>query len=88
MRSLVVKEETARRSPALVAALLERYKGSTLWANEHPREAGILVEKHGLGFTSAEAEAAIARCNIRFVPARAARPVSCPARFLPRGDRW
>lgn len=74
MSVLVVKAETARRYPALVRAFLERYADSTRWVNSHPREAGSLVEKHGLGFSAAEAEAAIPRCNIRFVPAAEARP--------------
>ncbi len=74
MSALVVKAETARRSPALVAAVLRRFSESSRWVNEHPAEAGLLVEKHGLGFSAAEAEAAIPRCNIRYVPAAEARP--------------
>ncbi len=74
MSALLIKAETARRYPALARAVLARYAESSVWVNGHPREAGVLAEKHGLGFASAEAEAAIPRCNIRFVPARAARP--------------
>ena len=74
MSALVVKAETARRYPALVKALLGRFADSTRWVNENPAEAGRLVEKHGLGFSAAEAEAAIPRCNIRYVPAAQARP--------------
>jgi NitT/TauT family transport system substrate-binding protein len=74
MSALVVRAATARRAPRLVKAFLARFADSTLWVNEHPREAGLLVEKHGLGFAAAEAEAAIPRCNIRFVAAAQARP--------------
>jgi NitT/TauT family transport system substrate-binding protein len=74
MSVLVVKAETVRRSPDAVRALLARYAESTRWVNEHPREAALLVEKHALGFSAAEAEAAIPRCNIRCVPAREAKP--------------
>ncbi len=74
MSVLVVKSGTADRYLALVRAFLQRYEASTRWVNEHPREAGALVEKHGLGFSAAEAESAIPRCNIRYFPASAARP--------------
>jgi NitT/TauT family transport system substrate-binding protein len=73
MSSLMVKAETAHRYPALVRAVLARYAESSAWVNEHPHDAGVLAEKHDLGFASAEAEAAIPRCNIRFVPARKSR---------------
>jgi NitT/TauT family transport system substrate-binding protein len=71
---LVVKAETSERRPAVVRAFLQRWAESTAWVNAHPGEAGVLVEKHGLGFAAAEASAAIPRCNIRYVPAGEARP--------------
>jgi NitT/TauT family transport system substrate-binding protein len=73
MSALVVKADTAQRAPRLVSDFLRLYAGSVAWVNDHPKEAGPLVEQAGIGFTAAEAERAIPRCNIRFVPAPQAR---------------
>jgi NitT/TauT family transport system substrate-binding protein len=73
MGCLVVKEETARRHPELVSAFLSAYRESIEWVNEHPAEAGVLVEKHQIGFTAAEAAVAIPRSNIRYEGAQSSR---------------
>lgn len=67
---LVVREEFAKDHPQVVKNFLEEYEKSIHWVNENEKEAGILVEKHGIGMKAKMAEMAIPRCNIRFEDAK------------------
>jgi NitT/TauT family transport system substrate-binding protein len=73
MTVLVVDAEFARSRPEVVRTILAEYKTSIQWVTAHPREAGLLVEKHGLGLRAAVVSAAIPRSNYVFIPAAEAR---------------
>ncbi|MCT4619462.1 MAG: ABC transporter substrate-binding protein [Marinisporobacter sp.] len=63
---LVVREEFAQKNPEVVKNFLVEYEKSIDWVNENTKEAGMLVEKHGIGMKAKMAELAIPRCNIVF----------------------
>lgn len=70
---LAVRGEFAQRYPDIVAKVLDQYKKSISWVNNNPVEAGILVEKHNIGFKAEIAEQAIPRCNQRYQDAQTAK---------------
>lgn len=72
---IVVREEFAQAHPEAVARFLEEVEKSIDWVNANAAEAGVLVEKHGIGMKAKMAEAAIPRCNLRFVDAQKAKKV-------------
>ncbi|MDA8427215.1 MAG: ABC transporter substrate-binding protein [Treponema sp.] len=73
MSALVVSDRLAQSHPAAVARLLAAYADSIAWVVAHPREAGLLVEKHDLGLKASIATAAIPRSNYVFETAAHAR---------------
>lgn len=74
MSALVVSDRLAASHPDAVARLLAAYADSIAWVTAHPREAGLLAEKHDLGLKAAIAAAAIPRSNYVFETAAQARP--------------
>ncbi|MBF8983950.1 ABC transporter substrate-binding protein [Lutibacter sp. B2] len=70
---LVVRKEFAQKQPDAVERFLEEYKKSIDWVNENKEEAGVLVEKYGIGMKAKMAEMAIPRCNISFKDAKNAK---------------
>jgi NitT/TauT family transport system substrate-binding protein len=73
MTVLAVNGDFAAQNPSVVSAILAALDDSIKWVVSHPAEAGILAEKHDLGFPSAAAAQAIPRSNYVFIPAREAR---------------
>ncbi|MDR0312223.1 MAG: ABC transporter substrate-binding protein [Treponema sp.] len=73
MTVLAVNGNFAAQNPVAVSIILSALEDSIKWVLSHPAEAGILAEKHGLGFPSAAAAQAIPRSNYVFIPAREAR---------------
>lgn len=74
MTVLVVDADYAKAEPANIRAVLNALKASIEWVLANPREAGVLVEKHGLGLKAQVVTAAIPRSNYVFIPAGEARP--------------
>ena len=73
MTVLVVNSDFAAAHSNLVSVLLQEIKESIEWVTAHPREAGALAEKHGLGLSAQVVEKAIPRSNYVFIPLPAAR---------------
>ncbi|MFI3257081.1 MAG: ABC transporter substrate-binding protein [Spirochaetales bacterium] len=57
--AVVIRKEFAEQYPQTVRDFLEAYEYSLLWVNEKPQEAGIAVEKNGLGLNAAVTAQAI-----------------------------
>jgi NitT/TauT family transport system substrate-binding protein len=74
MTVLVVDADYAKAEPASIRTILNAVKASIEWVVANPREAGALVEKHGLGLRAPVVTAAIPRSNYVFIPAKEARP--------------
>jgi NitT/TauT family transport system substrate-binding protein len=73
MTVLAVDGDFAAQNPAALSIILAALEDSIKWVVKNPAEAGILAEKHNLGFPSAAAALAIPRSNYVFIPAREAR---------------
>jgi NitT/TauT family transport system substrate-binding protein len=69
MGCIVVKSEFADKYPEFLESFLSEYDKSVKWVNENPKEAGILVENHGILPKAKIAELAIPKCNIVYVNA-------------------
>jgi NitT/TauT family transport system substrate-binding protein len=74
MTLLVVDGQFASAYPQAVKAIFDAVKDSISWVTAHPAEAGILVEKHGLGFRAPVVAAAVPKSNYACIPATEARP--------------
>jgi NitT/TauT family transport system substrate-binding protein len=74
MTLLVADGEFASAYPQAVNAIYNAVKDSITWVVANPAEAGILVEKHGLGLKAPVAAAAIPKSNYTNIPAIEARP--------------
>jgi NitT/TauT family transport system substrate-binding protein len=74
MTLLVVDERFAAENPGAIRTVAQAYRASLEWAVAHPAEAGLLVEKHGLGVKASVAAVAIPKSAYDFTPAAAARP--------------
>ena len=70
---IVVDGAFADANPQAVAAILGAVKDSIEWVQEHPAEAGALVEKHDLGMRAAVVAAAVPNCGYVFIPAAEGR---------------
>ncbi|QEK13358.1 ABC transporter substrate-binding protein [Crassaminicella thermophila] len=70
---IVVREDFAQKHPEVVNKFLAEYEKSVKWVNENKEEAGVLVEKHGIGMKAKMAEMAIPRCNLDFKTASDAK---------------
>ncbi len=71
---LVVRAQTAVDHPKAVDAFLSAYHDSVDWVNAHPADAGVLIEKHGMGLKAAAAADAVPRMSLVYQPASSARP--------------
>jgi len=60
---LMVRKEFAEQHPKEVQQFLREYEASTVYVNQYPAEASILVEKQGI-VKAKIAEKAIPYCNI------------------------
>ena len=74
MTVLAIDGDFAANNPEAVRIILHRFSDSVHWTVSHPAEAGVLAEKHELGFPRLVAAAAIPKSNYVFVPAVEARP--------------
>jgi NitT/TauT family transport system substrate-binding protein len=73
MTVFVVDGDFAADHPGALESILAALEASIKWTAANPAEAGILVEKHGLGLKAPVAAAAIPRSNYVFIPAREAK---------------
>ena len=74
MTVLVVDADFAAANSGLMGSILNRVKDSVEWVKANPEEAGLLAEKHGLGFRAALVKDAIPKSNYVFIPMPQARP--------------
>ncbi|MEA1961679.1 MAG: PhnD/SsuA/transferrin family substrate-binding protein [Bacillota bacterium] len=74
--SLVVRKQFAAQYPDIVEGFLRIYGEEIGWINEHPAQAGELVEKQNLGLSAEVASAAIPRCNLYYVESQVAKPAT------------
>jgi NitT/TauT family transport system substrate-binding protein len=70
---LAVDGDFAMENPEAINIILRDIANSIKWTMEHPTEAGILAEKHELGFAQGIAAQAIPKSNYVFIPALEAR---------------
>jgi NitT/TauT family transport system substrate-binding protein len=73
MTVLAVDGNFAAQNPAALSIILAALEDSIKWVVRNPEDAGILAEKHNLGFPAAAAALAVPRSNYVFIPAREAR---------------
>ena len=73
MTVIVVDGDFAALNRSAVDIVLSEFKKSIEWTVSHPVEAGLLAEKHSLGFPPNAAAAAVPKSNYVFLPAQAAR---------------
>jgi NitT/TauT family transport system substrate-binding protein len=73
MTALVLDGGWAGSHSRGVAALLAALKSSIEWVVANPAEAGVLVEKHGLGLRAPVVAAAIPQSSYVYIPAAEAR---------------
>ena len=59
--------------PDAVRAFLDAYKSSIDWVNGNPAQAGVLIEKEGMGLSAKAAASAIPRMSLVYQPAAQAR---------------
>lgn len=69
---VTVNPKLAEGRPEVVRAFLDAYRDSVLWVNDHPEEAGVLIEKYGV-LKASMASMAIPKSNLTFIPAQEAR---------------
>jgi NitT/TauT family transport system substrate-binding protein len=74
MTLLVVDGAFASANPGAVEEILATVKKSVEWVSSHPVEAGVLAEKHDLGFKAAIVAAAVPKSNYVFIQVNEARP--------------
>ena len=70
---LVVNAKSAQEHPQAVKAFLAAYKRSVAWVNANHEQAGVLIQKHGMGLNAAAAASAISRMSLVYQPATDAR---------------
>ncbi len=68
MTCVVIRESLLDDRPEVIEKFLDSYRQSIEWVQAHPKKAGELSEKHGIGMPAAVAAAAIPRLNLTFVP--------------------
>ncbi len=71
---LVVNRKFASEHPEIVNAFLEEYAQSIAWVNQNTESTADLLKKHDLGIAPELAQAAIPRCNLRYMSSKDARP--------------
>ncbi|MFP4363086.1 MAG: ABC transporter substrate-binding protein [Spirochaetia bacterium] len=78
MTCIMIHTALIEEQPAFVEAFLTAYEDSIQWVNANPAEAAPIVEEAQIGMNAVVAEAAIPRCNLRFVDAEDAAPIVEP----------
>ena len=73
---MVVRKDYAKENPEALAAFLQEYQSAVDWTIANPKEAGLLVKKHGLGLEAAVVEKAIPVSNYTFIAAENAVKMS------------
>ncbi len=68
--AFMAKKKIIQEQPQLVEKVMSAYAASTLWVNQQPDSAAVLIAKHQILPDEAVARAAIPRANLRFVRAR------------------
>lgn len=71
---LVVNKNFASQHPDIVNAFLEEYSRSIDWVNHNTESSASLLKKHDLGIPAELAQAAIPRCNLRYMSSQDASP--------------
>lgn len=71
---LVVNRDFAVKHPEVVKAFLNEYAQSIDWVNHNTAAAANLMKENDIGIPAEVAEAAIPRCNLRYMSSREARP--------------
>lgn len=61
---IIVSDKFKEEHPEQLAAFIEEYKASATFVVENPKDASVLIEKHGIVPKAALAEKAIPNCNI------------------------
>ena len=61
---IVVSNQFKTEHPDEFAKFMEEYKASAVYVVENPKDASVLIEKHGIVAKAALAEKAIPNCNI------------------------
>ncbi len=61
---IIVSDKFKTEHPEAFAKFMEEYKASTVYVVENPKDASLLIEKHGIVPKAALAEKAIPNCNI------------------------
>ena len=67
--SFIAKKKIIQKQPQRVEQVVSAYAASTLWVNQQPDSAAVLIAKHQILPDEAVARAAIPRANLRFVRA-------------------
>lgn len=71
---LVVNKNFASKHPEIVNSFLEEYAQSIDWVNHNVQPTATLLKNHDLGIPAELAQAAIPRCNLRYMSSQDARP--------------
>jgi NitT/TauT family transport system substrate-binding protein len=74
MTVFVVDAVFARENPAAMRVILQAYQESIDWVVAHPKEAGVLVEKHDMGLRAPVVTQAVPKSAYTYIPAAKARP--------------
>ncbi len=68
--AFMAKKKLIQENPQLVEQVISAYAASTLWVNQQPDSAALLIVKHRILPDAAVALAAIPRANLKFVRVR------------------
>ncbi len=72
MTALLIRGKFLEDHPRVSAIMQMAVSDSIAWVNENPKEAALLIEKHGI-LTAALAEPAIPNCNLVYIDAMDAK---------------
>ena len=75
MTALVVREALLRDRPDVLDRFIEEYKKSQDWVKANPKAAGAVADRLGFGFSESDAEEAVPRCKLAYIPAQEAKPL-------------
>jgi len=75
MTALVVREALLRDRPDVLDKFIAAYKVSQDWVKANPKAAGAAAEKLAFGISEAEAEEAVPRCRLVYIPATESKPL-------------
>lgn len=73
MTALVAREALLRDRPDVLDKFIAAYKVSQDWVKANPKAAGAAAEKLSFGISESEAEEAVPRCRLVYIPAAEAK---------------